>query len=168
MKIYIVERDNPNYTPEPEVFTDGRKALATVKGEYEDQMKDLGTSQEKSDAGFGNCGCYWFFCDSDYCCDCLIDRDCGGDRWRWRITEHEIKDEVESKIIAAYKEAVEFYNMVMDGDTSYADGYIHGMEKLAETFGYVLHAHHKNGLVGLEYDCISISKNGIVLAEIPV
>lgn len=44
MKIYIVERDNPNYTPEPEVFTDGRKALATVKGEYEDQMKDLGTS----------------------------------------------------------------------------------------------------------------------------
>lgn len=58
--------------------------------------------------------------------------------------------------------------MVMDGDTSYADGHIHGMEKLAETFGYVLYAHHKNSLVGLAYDCISISKNGIVLAEILV
>ena len=52
MKIYIVERDNPSYKPEPEVFTDGSKALETVKREYEDQMKELRTSQEKADAGF--------------------------------------------------------------------------------------------------------------------
>lgn len=31
MKIYIVERDNPFYKPEPEVFTAGKIALETVK-----------------------------------------------------------------------------------------------------------------------------------------
>ena len=91
MKIYIVERDNPSYVPEPEVFTEGKIAFDTVKREYESQMKELGISQEESDAGYGSCGCYWNFSDSDYCGDCLIDRDIDGDRWIWRITEHGIK-----------------------------------------------------------------------------
>ncbi len=91
MKIYIVERDNPSYRPEPEVFTDENKALKTVRIEYNDQMKELGTSQEESDAGYGNCGCYWNFDDNSCIGDCLIDRDCDGDRWEWRITEHEIE-----------------------------------------------------------------------------
>jgi len=91
MKIYIVERDNPSYKPEPEVFTDGTKALETVKAEYHAQMEELGTTQEKSDAGFGSCGCYWNFNGDNCIGDCLIDLDCDGDRWEWRITEHKIK-----------------------------------------------------------------------------
>ena len=90
-KIYIIERDNPSYKPEPEVFTDGKIALDKVKKEYEDQMEELGTSQEKADAGYGSCGCYWNFEDGEYCGDALIDQDSDCDRWEWRITEHEIK-----------------------------------------------------------------------------
>lgn len=91
MKIYIVERDNPKYRPEPEVFLNGNKAASIVKEEYINQMKELGASQEKADAGYGSCECYWNFGDGDFCGDALIDRDCDGDRWEWRITEHEIK-----------------------------------------------------------------------------
>lgn len=53
-------------------------------------MEELGTSQEKSNAGYGSCGCYWNFEDGKSCGDALIDRDCDGDRWEWRITEHEV------------------------------------------------------------------------------
>lgn len=91
MKIYIVERDNPKYKPVPEVFLDGNKAVSTVKEEYVKQMEELETSQGKSDAGYGPCGCYWNFAENDFCGDALIDMDCDGDRWEWRITEHELK-----------------------------------------------------------------------------
>lgn len=90
MKIYIVERDNPSYKPGPEVFTDGNKALRKVKEEYNLQMEELGTNQEKADAGYGSCGCYWNFDNGSYCGDCLIDSDSDGDRWEWRITEHNV------------------------------------------------------------------------------
>lgn len=90
MKIYIVERDNPSYRPEPEVFLDGKKAINIVKEEYIKQMEELGTSQEKADSGYGSCGCYWNFTEDNFCGDALIDRDYDGDRWEWRITEHEI------------------------------------------------------------------------------
>ena len=91
MKVYVIERDNPKYKPEPEVFLDGNKAVSIVKEEYINQMKELGTSQEKADAGYSSCGCYWNFTDGDFCGDALIDCDCDGDRWEWRITEHEVK-----------------------------------------------------------------------------
>lgn len=91
MRIYIVERNNTEYRPEPEVFLDGNKAVNTVKEEYREQMEELGTSQEKSDAGYDSCGCYWNFTDGDFCGDALIDRECDGDRWEWRITEHELE-----------------------------------------------------------------------------
>ncbi len=91
MKIYIVERDNPSYRPEPEVFIDGNKAFEAVRIEYNDQMKELGTSQEESDAGFGSYGCYWNFDGDSYTGDCLIDCDIDVDRWEWRITAHEVE-----------------------------------------------------------------------------
>lgn len=90
MKIYIIERSNPSYRPKPEVFTDGELARKIVKTEYEEQMKEFGTSQEKSDAGYGSCGCYWNFEEGQCCGDALIDCDYDGDRWEWRVTEHDI------------------------------------------------------------------------------
>lgn len=51
---------------------------------------------------------------------------------------------------------------------SYADAQISGMEKIAEAFGYTLYAHHKNNCIGLEYDYITLAKDGNVLIEIPV
>lgn len=91
MKVYVVERDNTRYKPEPEVFLDGSKAVSMVKKEYTKQMEELGTSQEKADAGYGSCGCYWNFTSGNFCGDALIDRDYGGDRWEWRITEHTLE-----------------------------------------------------------------------------
>lgn len=36
------------------------------------------------------CDYYWNFEEGECCVDALIDQDCDGDRWEWRITEHEI------------------------------------------------------------------------------
>lgn len=91
MKIYIIERDNPTYKPEPQVYTDGKIALKIVEKEYKNKMKDFKTNQEKANAGYGSCGCYWNFIEGGFCGDALIDRDSDGDRWEWRITEHELE-----------------------------------------------------------------------------
>lgn len=88
--VYVVERDNPNTRPDPEVFTDGKRALEKVKKEYTSQMKELGTSQENADSGKGNYGCYWNFDDNTFVGDALIDCDVDADRWEWKITVHEI------------------------------------------------------------------------------
>ena len=88
MRIYIIERDNPKYKPEPEVLIDGNKAVNTVKEEYVKQMEEHGISQEKADAGYGSCGCYWNFEEGGCCGNALIDEDYDGECWEWRITEH--------------------------------------------------------------------------------
>ena len=53
MKMYVVERNNPECWEEPNIYTDGKKAIADIRKEYEEQMEELGTSQEMSDAGDG-------------------------------------------------------------------------------------------------------------------
>lgn len=88
MKIYIVERDNPQCWEEPEVYVDGKQAVADIKKEYEEQMEELGTSQEIADDGYGGYGCYWMIDEENYCGSCLISCDYDSDRWNWRITEH--------------------------------------------------------------------------------
>ena len=90
MKIYIVERNNPVEWEEPQIYLEGKKAVEDVKNEYNAQMEELGTTQEKADKGFGSCGCYYMVDEDRYYGSCLIDRDIDGDRWEWRITEHEI------------------------------------------------------------------------------
>lgn len=88
MKIYIIERDEPKYKPDPEILFNGMDAINKVRKEYDSLMKELNTSQEKSDAGHGFYGCYWNFVGDGYCGDALIEEECGDERWEWRITEH--------------------------------------------------------------------------------
>lgn len=91
MIIYIVERDNSDYRPEPQVFTDGQAALDIVKKEFSKMMEDLELSQED----IGTCDtfeCLWYFSDNaekecDFCGDALINYE--GDRSEWRITKHD-------------------------------------------------------------------------------
>lgn len=90
MKVYILERDNPSFRPEPEVYTDGNKAVIKVKEEYMERLGELDTDQEKADIGLGGYGCYWNFTENEYCGDALISSDYNSDRWEWRITEHTI------------------------------------------------------------------------------
>lgn len=40
MTIYIVERNNPESWEEPEVYVNGKKALDTVREEYESKRKN--------------------------------------------------------------------------------------------------------------------------------
>lgn len=88
MKIYIVERNNPQCWEEPEVYLDGKEAIADIKKEYEAQMKELGIEKDDPENGYGAAWCTWMI-DEERCCgDCLIDRDIDGDRWQWRVTEH--------------------------------------------------------------------------------
>jgi len=62
-----------------------------VKKEYNSQMSELGTTQEKTDIGYGCCDCYWNFHNDSYIGDCLIDCDYDDDRLELRITEHNIE-----------------------------------------------------------------------------
>lgn len=41
MKIYIVERNNPQCWEEPEVYFDGKEAIEDIKKEYIEQMEEL-------------------------------------------------------------------------------------------------------------------------------
>lgn len=91
MKIYIIERSNPYNYPEPEVLLNGANALQTVKQEYEDQLKELGMTQEMIKHGNGTYGCYWTFEDKSFTGDASIESDYDADRWQWRITEHEVQ-----------------------------------------------------------------------------
>ena len=91
MKIYVVERNNPECWEEPQVYTDGKKAIADIRKEYEEMMEKLGTSQEIADAGDGEYGCDWMIDEEHFCGDCQIEADWDSDRWQWRITKHEIQ-----------------------------------------------------------------------------
>lgn len=86
MTIYIVERNNPESWEEPEVYVNGKKALDTVREEYESQKEELGIEDEND--GYGAGWCEWNISECDYCGDAVIDRDIDGDRWQWRITQH--------------------------------------------------------------------------------
>ena len=90
MTIYIIERNNPYNTPEPEVVRDGNLARKIVREEYEAQMAECGISQEEADAGLGLYGCYWGFGNSSFTGEASIEYDLGVDTWRWRVTKHEI------------------------------------------------------------------------------
>lgn len=91
MKIYIVERNSPYEWVEPQVYLDGKAAVADVRREYEAQLEELGTSQQEAESGLGSCGCYWMIFEDICCGDCLIDRETDGDQWQWRITSHVIE-----------------------------------------------------------------------------
>lgn len=88
MKIYIVERNNPQCWEEPEVYFDGNKAIEDIKKEYEAQLEESGIRKDDSDNGYGAAWCEWMIDEENYCGDCLIDRDIDGDHWQWRISEH--------------------------------------------------------------------------------
>lgn len=95
MMIYVLERDNSEYRPEPQVFTNGQVALKTVKKEFSKEMKEYGLSQE--DIGTSDpFECLWYFSEnaekeSDFCGDALIN--CDGDRFEWRITKHDTENQ---------------------------------------------------------------------------
>lgn len=88
MTIYILERDNPYEKPEPEVSTEKDTLLSVMRTEYENQMKELGVTQQQADKR------------GPYCSieedprtgigSALIDRGSDGDRWEWRITSQTI------------------------------------------------------------------------------
>ena len=90
MFVYVIERDNPDTTPEPEVFLDGKQAFQTMKDEYTKMMEALGTTQEKADAGLGWYGCYCVFDEEHHVGSASIESDFDVDRWRWRVTAHEL------------------------------------------------------------------------------
>ncbi len=78
-------------------------------------------------------------------------------------------NELETKILNAYKDKAEDYNMFIEDDIChYMKICMYGMEEMAKVLGYVLYAHHKNDCVGLPFDYISIAKDGKVLAQVNI
>lgn len=90
MTIYIIERDNPYNTPEPEVVRDGNLARKIVREEYKAQMSECGISQGEADAGLGIYGCYWSFGNGSFTGEASIVSDFDADTWSWRVTKHEV------------------------------------------------------------------------------
>lgn len=89
MEIYVIERDNPNYRPEPEVMLDGNAALEIVKKEYKDQMNELDITWDMVYEDKCGYDCYWEFEYGSIEGTASID-DRDGDKWEWRITKHVI------------------------------------------------------------------------------
>lgn len=88
MTIHVLERSNPDFRPEPEVFVDGREAVKTMRKEYTQTMEELGIMQGDE----SSYECYSSL-EGGHCGECSIaDRD-SSDRWEWRITEHILADE---------------------------------------------------------------------------
>lgn len=86
--IYVLERDNPDTRPEPEVSTDGAALLAKVEAEWRETLTDI---EYKPDDPYVET--YWNFEEldpDDHCGDALIDRRTYSDRYEWRITKHEL------------------------------------------------------------------------------
>lgn len=86
--VFVIERDNPEYRPEPEVVLDGKKALETVEREFEEQCKDLGIDIESGNDNAGAIEAGWNFLPEGCTGDAYVDDIPGGNRWEWRITEH--------------------------------------------------------------------------------
>lgn len=87
--VYVIERDNPECRPEPEVVLDGQKALEAVQTEFEEQCKEFGINfGGEADAPHIETG--WNFLPEGCTGDAYVDDVPGGDRWEWRITEHQI------------------------------------------------------------------------------
>ena len=61
MKIYILERDNFNERPDPQIFLNGNEAYETVRKEFVSKLTDLGISDEfaedkmETDNGYFHC-----------------------------------------------------------------------------------------------------------------
>lgn len=81
--IFVLERNNPETTPEPEVFTDGKEALRIVNEEYQEVIKE----QEKAT---GNFEYTWMF-ENDVVGSAEIESYYSPDCWQWRITEHVVE-----------------------------------------------------------------------------
>lgn len=80
-------------------------------------------------------------------------------------------NELETKILNAYKAKAEFYNMFIENDEycRYTRICMYGMEEMVKVIcGYVLHAHHENDCVGLPFDYVSIAKDGKILAQVNI
>lgn len=88
MKIYIVESDNPTCWEEPVIYINPDKAVQKVKEEY-NSIKEYMGIEDENDA-YGAAWCDWSIDEEIGLGTALIDRDSDGDRWQWRITEHEI------------------------------------------------------------------------------
>lgn len=100
MKIYILERDNFEERPNPQVFINGYEALETVRKEFKSKLANLGISDEfaeyeiDEENGYSYC---WFIDNSSHCGDCMISDVHGSDEWSWRITEHDIPNASEEE-----------------------------------------------------------------------
>ena len=81
-KIYIVECNNPECWEEPQVYTDGMKAIEDIKEEYKAQLEEL--------MGYSSVNDYWMIDEKKCCGNCMIERETDGNQWQWRITEHKI------------------------------------------------------------------------------
>lgn len=88
--IYVIERDNPNTRPEPEIVTDRHRAFEIVEKEFHDAIVYVGDK---------NCETYWNLDEKSGVGDILVeDRSRNCERYEWRVTEHEIRLAVDVKI----------------------------------------------------------------------
>ena len=88
MKIYIMERDNPQTRQDPEIFYSMEEAAKTVEDEVEQAMKDLNITEEDLDKQYGY---YEVRYANDVLCSASLVDEWSGERYDWRITEHIIK-----------------------------------------------------------------------------
>ena len=112
MKIYVVETIYPESNPEPEVFTDGKKAVEYVRTEYKEVEESIRKSEKDFDTKYES----FLKINEDFCGECQISGDWASDVWQWRITAHDISGHTETntKTIEEQKRAAQNTNELLD------------------------------------------------------
>lgn len=106
MKLYIIERNDSIHIVDPEIFTDGNKAVKIVKKEYYERAAELEISPEVvEDGGDNHHDCNWDIDEDDFAGECVIDDLYYDNRWKWRITKHELNDAIsKGKLVECFRD----------------------------------------------------------------
>ena len=134
MKIYVVETIYPESNPEPEVFTDGKKAVEYVRTEYKEVEESIRKSEKDFDTKYES----FLKINEDFCGECQISGDWASDVWQWRITAHDVpectnaKKTIEERKLTAQNTnelLVHLVNIIEQNDDRFSFEFAAGGEK---------------------------------------
>ena len=90
MKVYIVERDSASFWKHPDVFTDGKLAVETVREEFLRIAKEEFDIDESEIDAEGLYECEWYFYEDTFTGTARLGSMYDESYYKWRITEHEL------------------------------------------------------------------------------
>lgn len=118
-KIYILDRSNPEYNQQPEIFIEADKARLIMEKEYENTKKELENVQKSNEGNrYSFISSLKLYYDDHFASISTISPN-EINTWEWHITEHEIRDAQAGNKIGAREWAALICDAVEDLLTEY-------------------------------------------------